>query len=146
MPVIYLNREGKRITRDEFKARRADPEYCMVRQFDNGRVRAQLEWIGRIQNPDSTFPDYYKLFELHIHNYDSEGQLQKDFASGETFSNEAAAIARYEEFLTKWAECVVNDFGKFEEVGNVLTPPPPPDPDAPSTEPDAPELGGVGAW
>lgn len=145
--VIYLDRDGVRIDAAVYKQHLADPSYVIVREYDNGQVQARLKWTGRIENPGSTFADYYKLFVLEIKNYTGDGQLVPDpVDNGRTFASQQAAIAFYEAFLARWTKSNVDEFGEFVEADNALTPPPPPNPDKPASEPDAPELGGVGAW
>ena len=147
MSIAYINREGGLIGKKEWATLRATPEYVTVREYDNGVVNVKLEWLGRVADYGQVYEEFHKVFGLVVHNYTSDGGLALDpIERDRTFPTEAAAIAFYEEFLTKWTNSGVNDFGEFEETDNSLTPPPPPDPDTPAIEPDPPELGGVGAW
>jgi len=145
--VAYMNRAGEVIDQATYRAHLAEPSYVIVREYDNGQTQARLKWVGRIVDPHQTFPEFYKLFVLEIKNYTADGQLVPDPAEGQTFyPNEDAGIKAYETFLTKWTKSGVDEFGDFIEADNALIPPPPPDPNKPASEPDAPELGGVGAW
>ncbi|MEJ7805012.1 MAG: hypothetical protein WKG03_03700 [Telluria sp.] len=158
--VRYIGRDGKKLDQDDYKIKRDDPVYNIVRQFDNGQVRVVLKWIGRMVNPHQTYPDLYKVFAMSVWNYTSSGGLAPDPADDDKgFPTEASAIAAYEAFLAKWTASKKNSSGVFEEVDNVLDmpvpppppappppPPPPVEPDKPQTPSDVPELGGVGAW
>jgi hypothetical protein len=147
MAVAYFTRGGARIDKNEWARNRADPSYCEVRAYDNGAVRVTLEWLGKITDYGNVYPMFHKLFKLHVANYTTDGRLVPDpVEQSRTFATEAEAVKFYEEFLTKWTESGVDEFGDFQEADNSLTPPPPPDPNRPSIEPDEPELGGVGAW
>lgn len=144
----YIDREGNAITEADWKKKQADAAYAVVKEYDNGVVRVTLKWNGRIAGPDATsYPDYWPVFVLLVKNYKADGTLVNDPADNDQkFPNEEAAIKAYEAFLTKWTESQIGESGEFQEEGNVLTPPPPPDPNKPQTEVDIPELGGVGAW
>ena len=126
---------------------RADPSYRVVRQYDNGVVNVVLEWTGRVADFGQVYDEFHKVYALVVQNYTSDGGLALDPVERDrTFPTEVAAVAFYEEFLTKWTDSAVDDFGEFQEADNSLAPPPPPDPNRPDAVPDAPELGGVGAW
>ncbi|MFK3741065.1 hypothetical protein [Massilia sp. TN1-12] len=144
--VLYQDRDGKRIDGEQYKQARQDPSYVQVRSYDNNQVRATVEWIGRIENPQDQFPDYYKLFRVDVWNYTDGGQLAKDPAYPQFFSNEAAAAKEYEAFIERWTEAERMADGELVEHGNTLLPPPPPNPDAPASIPLDDDVAGVGAW
>lgn len=147
MAVAYFNRDGERIPTPKWRELRADPSYTVVRQYDNGVVNVVLEWTGKEKDYGNVYEKFHKLYLLVVKNYTSDGSLALDpVEQGRTFPTEAAALAFYEEFLTKWTGSAKDEFGEFQEADNALTPPPPPDPNRPAIEPDAEELGGVGAW
>jgi len=144
--VLYQDRDGKRIDNAAYNVRRADPEYVDVRAYDNNQVRAKVEWIGRIVDPQDQFPDYYKLFRVDVWNYTEGGELARDPAYPQFFNNEAAAIKEYEAFVERWTEAERMADGELLEHGNTLLPPPPPNPDAPASAPMDDDVAGVGAW
>jgi len=117
-----------------------------VRAYDNNKVRAVVEWIGRVENPQNTFLDYYKVFRFDVWNYMEGSQLAHDPSTPTFFSNEEEAVNAYEAFLLKWTEAERDDEGVLLEVGNALVPPPPPNPDAPASAPADDDVSGVGAW
>jgi hypothetical protein len=142
--VLYVNREGVPIPPARWKELSADAAYFTVRQYDNAVVQVTLKWVGRVPDPDNTFPDYWPVFMILVKNYRADGTLAVDPAdSDKTFPDETAAIKGYEEFLTRWTASSVDAEGKFTEEDNLLTPPPPPDPNVPqSVSTDLEE----GAW
>lgn len=144
--VLYLDRNGNKISADEFIERAADPEYAQVRAFDNGRVRVFLNWTGKIANPDQTFEGYRKLFTLEVWNYSESGNLTRDPAYPQTFPDQDSAVTAYEAFIERWTASERDREGKLVEVGNSLVPPPPPNPDMPLSEPIDDDENGVGAW
>lgn len=145
--VRYVDRTGKTINKEEYQAFKADPAYTTLRQYDNGAVRVKLLWIGRVVNPHLQFFDSFKVFGLEVMNYTSDGTLAPDPIYGDqTFSREDAALKAYETFLTKWADCLVDEDGDFMETGNKMEAPKSANPNTPESLPDAPELGGIGAW
>lgn len=145
----YLDRNGVGITGEHWKKLRHDPNYRVVRRYSNGVVHVELEWLGTCDNPD-TFRDYYKLFVLKVNNFNEQGQLVPDpVENGKTFGFEHEAIRAYEQFLERWTESHRDEEGEFVEMDNDLIPPPPPNPDAPSSdvaEIKGMEDDGVGAW
>ena len=145
--VRYVARDGKTINKEEYQKLKADPAYTTLRQYDNGAVRVKLNWIGRVVDPHLQFFDTFKVFELEVKNYTSDGTLADDpLDGGKTFSREDMALKAYEAFLTKWTDCLVDVDGDFIETGNKMEAPKSNDPNTPESVPDAPELGGVGAW
>lgn len=145
--ALYFNREGMPMSGAQWKLMTANPNYRVLKEFDNGRVQVRLIWNGALTLQQKTsFRDTWPLFSIRIMNYDAEGKLRPDPRDGTTFAYEADALNGYEEFLITWADCHINDDGILVEVDNHLAPPPPPDPDAPtSTLKDAPADFGA-AW
>lgn len=146
--IIYVDREGKHISSEEWKLKSGDIAYTTVKEYDNGVVRVTLKWNGRVSGPSAqSFADCWPIFVILVKNYKADGTLVNDPVDNDQyFPNEADAVKAYESFLLKWTESEVDDAGEFMEEGNVLTPPPPPDPNKPQCEVDEPALGGVGAW
>ncbi len=147
MAIKYIDREGNAITQKDWKDKQATPSYATVQEYDNGVVRLTLKWIGKVDRPHDTYPEYWKLYVLLVKNYRPDGTLVNDPVDNDQyFPNEEKAVAAYQSFLLKWTACQADEAGEFMEADNTLTPPPPPDPNRPSTEAEEPELGGVGAW
>lgn len=141
----YIGRDGSPLTRVDWQAKRADPTYCTVRQYDNGVVQVTLKWSGVITQ--ATLEEYWPVYILLVKNYLSDGSTVNDPVDGDkTFPNELTGLAAYEEFLTRWTDCTTtqDDEGNvvFVEADNALTPEPPPNPDRPTTVWES----GVGAW
>lgn len=142
--VGYFDRAGLPITQAFWKEKQADPSYTTVRQYDNAVVKVTLKWNGRVTNTD-TFQDYWPMFILLVQNYTSDGSLANDPVAGDkTFGSEEAALKGYEDFLVDWTGSERDTEGAFVEADNLLTPPPPPDPNQPASVSE--ELGDEGAW
>jgi len=140
--TIYVSKEGLRLQRVEWMRLQETPDYKVIKEFDNGRLRATLYWHGAISNAlAASLKEYWPMFCLKVENYNAAGGLVKDpNYDGQTFSTEVTAIEGYEQFLIDWGLCERDEEGAFIEVDNALTPPPPPDPDAPtSTLPSLPQ-------
>ena len=147
MAVGFLNREGKQVPKSEWQELRGDESYKQVRRYDNGVVNVDLEWVGRIPDFGTVFPDFYKVFKLSVSNYTEDGKLVPDpVITDRFFHKEAAAISFYEEFLTRWTNSGVSDTGVFQEADNTLTPPPPEDPNRPESAISGEGFDEVGAW
>jgi hypothetical protein len=43
---VFIDRSGLRISHAKWKQLIDTPSYCMVREYDNGDQRAQIEWTG----------------------------------------------------------------------------------------------------
>ena len=132
MAYQYFNRQGSRITREEWDKLMSGPDRTL-RMFDNGKVRVMLQFDGAISPlAASSFRDTWPLFRMSVQNYDAKGFLRPDPIDGMTFPNEVSAIDGYQDFLQAWADCC-DDNGMFVEKDNLLAPPPPPDPDEPQS-------------
>jgi len=147
MAVGYLQPDGvKRMTHDEWATMRKLPEACILREYDNGIIYVKVEWIGKIVDYGNVFPDYYKNVRLDVFNYGADGTRSPDpVMSEQWFQNEKKAFAAYETFVTNWSDSHLDSEGAFIEEGNALTPPPPPNPDAPTTTFNDPVVGDS-AW
>jgi len=153
MKPIYVTREGIKLgSLAEWKKLREDKSYVEVRAYDNGDVRAILEWNGRVDDA-SVFRDCWPVFKLMVGNYAADGSLWPDPVEyGKTFPTEEAGIAAYEAFIERWTASRRDAEGALVEEDNNLTPtppPPPPNPDAPASEVTAikgMEDDDVGAW
>lgn len=147
MFYTHYDRNGEKISAHQWCELMDDSAYRNIREFDNGSVRVMLVWSGKVTPKEhSSFRDTWPLFALYVANYDANGKLVIDpVMNGKTFAFEADAIDGYEKFLCQWTKCITNDDGEFVEVGNDLAPPPPPNPDAPtSVLKDTPDFGA--AW
>lgn len=140
MSSKYYDAMGAPIDRDAWKTHRADPSYTIRREYHNGLVRVQIEWLGHVPNPD-TWQEYWPMYRLNIFSNET-GDANNikwidDAESGENFGTLDDANAAMDLFLSKWTECsleVDEDGSKtFTEEGNVLAPPPAPNLDAPAT-------------
>lgn len=131
----YFDRKLVSIPAKKWAALRDDPNYRLVRAYDNGAIRVDVEWLGELRDPFETFPEFYKLFRLNVWNYDAANQLRRDpVEDGKTFPTEELAVQAYELFLERWTSSHRGERGEFIEEGNELAPPPPPAPDTPMTD------------
>lgn len=148
MANFYYDRDGRPMSETEWKRKSEDESYRLIRNFDNGVVMARLVWLGKLTNMQkSSFRDTWPLFAIRVSNYGSDGVLRPDpNLDDETFAYEQNAIDCYEDFLLTWTECDRNDDGKFVEVDNIYTPPPPPDPNKPADVKIEGLTDDFGAW
>lgn len=132
----YFNRDGLRIDAAEFTQLQLDPAYVTLKEYDNGKVRLRLVWLGKLTNQEhSSWRDTWPLFSIGVWNYTAEGKMVPDpVSNGVSYATETEALNAYEEFLINWADAEINDNGVLVEKDNLLAPPPPPDPDKPTTE------------
>lgn len=144
----YFDRTGKRIEADLWKQFQEDPEYRVLRTFDNESMYAALVWNGRINHQEFTgYSDYHPIFQLVVKNYREDGSKVPDLKfDGKSYRYEHDAIKGYEDMLVEITDAIRKDDGTLDEVGNVLLPPPPPDPDAPSDTFIEGLSDDVGAW
>ena len=145
---LYFDREGHRIEKELWDKRQADPSYRIVREFDNGQIQVRVIWNGKLNRLQAqSFRDTWPIFEVRAMNYRADGSLAADpNFDGQTFAHEDDAIETLEIFLEDWTKSYRTDDGRLVEVDNHLAPPPPPDPNVPtSTIKDAPEDFGA-AW
>jgi hypothetical protein len=130
----YFGRDGRLCQKVEWDRLRANKEYYMVRRFSNGVVNVALKWIGKQENVDQLFPDCYKLFVLHVWNYNELGiPISDPVESGRTFPTEKLAIEAYDKFLLAWTKSHIDEDGELIEEENEYTPPPKPNLDAPAS-------------
>jgi len=148
MASFYYDRTGRPMSLAEWKLKSEDEDYRLIRNFDNGVVKARLVWLGKLSSIEkSSFRDTWPLFSINVWNYGSDGQLRVDpNMSGQTFAHEQNAIDCYEDFLLTWTDCDRDDDGKFFEVDNIYTPPPPPDPNKPADVKIEGLTDDFGAW
>lgn len=152
-PTKYYGRDGRACHHNEWARLRNDPSYRVVRQFDNGSVHVELEWLGDVPDADNQFRGSYRLFKIKLSNYNDVGVAVEDPMSGKFFPNESKALTFYDDFILKWTESVMDEDGNVEEVGNTLAPiepPKPPDPNKPLSTVDSIDVGNAdmsaGAW
>lgn len=154
MSTGYFNKDGARITAQDWSKLAKEPGYSKVIEYDNGVVRVRVIWVGKVLGIEMLYADMYKVFRLDVENYNAVGTLVPDpVSNGKWFPNKTAAIEAYEEFLERWTASHRSEEGEFVEEDNTLAPPPPP---PPPPSPDAPtsdlasikgvEDDGVGAW
>lgn len=151
---MYYDKRGAPIAFEDYKAKRKDPSYTIIEQFDNQEVKLSIEWLGKVRDA-ARFPDisYWPLFQINVWNgmplSDGTVQWVNDPRSGETYGSEAAAREAYREFLLEWTDCKLVEDKKgdlvFKEEGNILAPPPPPDLNTP-TSVETVLTDDVGAW
>lgn len=143
MATQYLDRKDNEIKREAWIELRQDQAYCSVKRYDNGSVRVEVEWYGKVDGAQNVFDAYKKVFAVRVHNYLEDGSMVKDALNGETWHrNEAEALKHYEEFLVEWTESHDNG-GKFVEEGNTLKPI---NPDLPDSMIVLPGFDGGSAW
>lgn len=131
----YVNRDGARIAREDWQHHRSDPDYITIKAYDNSEVSVNVEWVGKVEKIADSFPDMWKVFRLNVQNYNELGQAVVDpVEDGRWFPTKEKAIAAYENFLAGWTASHRDEDGKFVEEDNSLTPPPPPNPDAPDSD------------
>lgn len=130
----YYDREGRYIDQAKWRELQANTEYTQLKEYDNGKVRVRLVWLGRLtQQQASSFRDTWPLFTISVWNYNDEGKPVPDpVMNGETYPTESDALTAYEDFLITWTDSQMGEHGLIE-VDNTLAPPPPPDPDAPTS-------------
>jgi hypothetical protein len=133
MIKAYFDAKYRQTDKNHWKALRDDPEYRIMRQFDNGVVNDALEWVGEIDDK-TVLRDCWKMFRLNVKNYTADGRLAPDpVEDGKWFAFETPATNAYEAFLDRWTDShfEADGSGKFVEVGNTLAPP---DPNVPLTD------------
>lgn len=133
----YVDREGIVISKSGWHELQADPEYRNLREFSNDKVRILLYWSGSLSGKEyHSWPELWPVFRLSVWNYNEQGVAQRDpVRDGDSFATEKEALAGYESILTEWTDCHYRHDGSFVEVDNDLAPPPPPDPNIPTSVP-----------
>jgi hypothetical protein len=136
MAVAYLASDGKtRLSLMGWKEAQNDHNQRFLRQYDNGIINVEVQWVGKVMNYGDVYPEFYKVVRLDVLNYTVEGSKAPDpVMSDQWYPNEKLAIKAYEDFIMQWSASNRDSTGKFIEEDNALTPPPPPNPDAPTTE------------
>ena len=140
--VLYFDREGKQISKEEREKLFEDRNYRVFKEFDNDGVYIALNWVGIVRNPQNIFPDHYPIFVMNVLNYTSDGKLVPDpISDGVSFYRENVALEAYQNLIRRYApENYKEDAkGGFVEVDNNLAPP---DPNIPLTE----SGDDIGAW
>jgi hypothetical protein len=148
---IFVDKDGSRITHEQWKALRADQDYVLIRNYLSDTLRVIVLWHGMIDDPD-TPPEHYKPFELAVFNIrikDGEGNPipRKETIDPDATNNYRTAreaIQAYEDFLVRYSLCEwlpgsgTDENGNpkmiFIERGNLLAPL---SPDVPSVNKDA---------
>ena len=152
----FLSPEGIVISRDAWKEQMAtNPKAYVIREFDDGRIYACLKVADKIPNVRDIPKEYWKVFEIVVENIlttDYEGnplpepKRVPDVDASRGYCNREDATKAYEDFLEDYTKSFRDDSGALIEEGNSLTPPVPPDPDAP-THVENPEIEeAAGSW
>lgn len=160
--VAYYDREGEEISREDYNALMNDQSYARIRDFENDRVIARVEWDGKVTGGRGLFPSERKIFRVVIWEKmttDEYGnRLPDDLVrlvpslENEQHATLGSAIAQYEDFLARYTDCefITNSKGEsvLMEVGNQRKPPEPPPPDAPTIDPSASNVDydTMGSW
>ena len=156
----YFDKAVAPISKESWQELQKDDSYRICRQFENGAIRLTVEWIGAV-NDTSVFHEYWPMFQLRVFNCTQRLMTEQGETKTVTvwvadpvedlklFGTEHLALTAYRKFLERWtdSEYAVDRNGRqeFVEVGNLLAPPPPPNPDAPVSEVEILD-DGVGAW
>lgn len=150
--IHYFDRELNPITQSQWMEHFSNDSYQVVRRFDNGKVAVRLLWSGSVTSKEMTnlMPEYYPIFKIRVMNYNSAGVLVPDPVDDEkTFGDEQAASNYMNSFLERYTDCHwegKNGYDVFVEPDNLLTPPTPPNPDAPSDKEIEGLTDEIGAW
>lgn len=133
----YVDKEGVAISKSRWHQLQADPAYRNLREFSNEKVTIVLYWSGSLTKEEfRSWRDLWPVFRLAVWNHNEQGEAKPDpVMDGKSFDSEERAIAAYEHLLSQWTDCHYMDDGRFVEVGNNLAPPPPPDPNIPTSVP-----------
>lgn len=144
---LYFDKNSEPIDRSCWNSLFNDPFYKVVREYQNDQVWMSLIWMGVISDQEkiNLLPEYYPLFKLYVKNCLDDAWVHDPIENGKTFSTIEKANAHIDKFLEKYTHCHWNK-GKFVELDNKLTPPPPPDPDLPSEKEIAGLTDSFGAW
>ena len=137
MVTKYFDKGGDEISEGIYNDHIANDEYRIVNQFQNDKVKLVIEWVGKIENADASFPSAYPLFVAKQYDFmPNKQEWCESMEFGKVFSNIKKANAFYEDFLLSWTESYIDlDTGEMVETGNQLAPPPPPPPpSAPSQD------------
>jgi hypothetical protein len=112
--AAFVSREGHRLQRVEWQRLRANPEYRIIKAFENDTIGVTVEWLGVAQNPVNVPREHWKLYALHVENIvrtDAEGKLLPvprrtvDPSLSNTFRTEQEAIDAYEDALVRFGGC-----------------------------------------
>lgn len=149
--ACYFDKKCAPMSKEVWEEKRADEEYSVIRQFDDGTIRVIVRWNGYEPLAQDKFNDMWDIFVADVHNYDRNNNMVPDpVENGVTFPNEAEAIEWYEEFISNWTSSSVEEVRnakgtwvkQFVEVGNTLAPPTAEEMATPATAPD----DEIGAW
>ena len=147
----YFDKFGCEVSPDRWFELKAQPEYCLCREYEDERVKASIVWDGRVSEFDfkNVLSAYWKTFTLNVQNYrghDGVGKWVSDPVSdGKTFNTLDHANSYLNVFLTSNTDSHWNR-DKFVEPSNKLIPPPPPDPDLPVSTHIEGFTDDFGAW
>jgi hypothetical protein len=151
--IGYVGRDGARMKKEAWTEHSCKPEYVVVRHYDNDKVRAIVEWVGKVPNIDSTWGDMWKVLKFEVWNIRDNGEWALDpVESDKWFPSQDKAIEYYEKFIEQWTAAHRDESGHLVEEDNIYyipPPPPPPDPDAPTSDCSSIKGlvdDGVGAW
>lgn len=133
----YVDTEGTAISKTRWHQLQADPQYRNLREFSNEKVTIVLYWSGSLTKEEfRSWRQLWPVYRLAVSNYNERGEAKPDpVMDGKSFATREEAVAAYEHLLSQWTDCHYKDDGTFVEVGNDLAPPPPPDPNIPTSVP-----------
>jgi hypothetical protein len=159
MTVAFISKEGHPLQQVEWQRLQQDRDYRFLKEFENERLAAEVEWLG-IQRKAETVPrKHWKLYRLNVINIvttDGEGRpldvprRTPDPTATREFRTVQEAIDAYEDILVRYADCewLPSSNGEsgrqFVEKGNTLVPPPPDQPDTRGMDQDIADL--AGSW
>lgn len=112
--IIYRDRGGVWLATARWVSLRADLDYVRIRAYDNGKMRAIVEWIGKaiVEKGSEAYAAMFELAVENIISTDAESgeklakpKYVKDVSACEKFRTEAEAIAAYEDLVVRYAGC-----------------------------------------
>jgi hypothetical protein len=159
MANAYINRQGGKISRAAWLAHRKDRDYVVIKEFENDRIFALIEWLGVGKNAENVPQAHWKLYRLNVENIvttDGEGRpldaprRSPDVMMTREFRTEKEALEAYEDLLVRFGGCewLPSSSGEggrqFVERDNVLLPPPPDVPDTRGMDEEIQDI--AGSW
>lgn len=134
MANFFVDKLGRKISAGERASLLKTEGYSVLAEFENEDYKAHSVWNGEVDVRASQ--DYWTPFLFESWTK-VDGKWVYDCFSHQKCKTAEMAIEAYQLFLGNYAGCsIVLDNGKvssFREKDNKLTPPPPPNPDTPSS-------------
>jgi len=66
--VGYVNKEGSIIKSSTWTTLRGNKEYVFIRRYENERIAASVEWVGKVVNVSNIPREYWKLYKVDVSN------------------------------------------------------------------------------